>query len=133
MNKLDHIDIAVKNLKDAIPVFETILNTKIYKEEDVLEQQVKTVFLQAGDSKIELLASLNEDSAIAKFLNKKGEGMHHIAFEVDDIFSEITRLENLGYELIHKEPKKGADNKLIAFLHPKKTNGVLIEICQQIS
>lgn len=133
MNKLDHIGIAVKNLKDAIPVFETILNTKVYKEEDVLEQQVKTVFLQAGDSKIELLASLSEDSAIAKFLNKNGEGMHHIAFEVDDIFSEITRLENLGYELIHKEPKKGADNKLIAFLHPKKTNGVLIEICQQIS
>jgi methylmalonyl-CoA/ethylmalonyl-CoA epimerase len=132
MKKLDHVGIAVKSLKDAIPVFEAIMNTKVYKEEDVVEQQVKTVFLQAGESKVELLAALNDESAIAKFLNKRGEGVHHLAFEVDDIFEEIKRLQALGYELINPEPRKGADDKWIAFLHPKNTNGVLIEICQEI-
>lgn len=132
MKKLDHVGIAVKSLKDAIPVFEAIMNTKVYKEEDVVEQQVKTVFLQAGESKVELLAALSDESAIAKFLNKRGEGVHHLAFEVDDIFEEIKRLQALGYELINTEPRKGADDKWIAFLHPKNTNGVLIEICQEI-
>ncbi|MRX48412.1 methylmalonyl-CoA epimerase [Pedobacter puniceum] len=132
MKKLDHVGIAVKDLKEAISVFETILNTKVYKEEDVPEQQVKTVFLQAGESKIELLHALSDESAIAKFLNKKGEGIHHLAFEVDDIFAEIKRLQALGYELINSEPRKGADDKWIAFLHPKNTHGVLIEICQKI-
>ncbi|QEK51602.1 methylmalonyl-CoA epimerase [Pedobacter aquae] len=132
MKKLDHVGIAVKSLKDAIPVFEAIMNTKVYKEEDVVEQQVKTVFLQAGESKVELLAALSDESAIAKFLNKRGEGVHHLAFEVDDIFEEIKRLQALGYELINPEPRKGADDKWIAFLHPKNTNGVLIEICQEI-
>lgn len=132
MNKLDHIGIAVQNLKDAIPVFEAVMNTKVYKEEDVPAQQVRTAFLQAGESKIELLEALSGDSAIAKFINKKGEGVHHLAFEVDDIFEEIKRLQALGYELINPEPTKGADDKWIAFLHPKNTKGVLIEICQQI-
>ncbi|KHJ39579.1 methylmalonyl-CoA epimerase [Pedobacter glucosidilyticus] len=132
MKKLDHVGIAVKSLKDAIPVFEAIMNTKVYKEEDVVEQQVKTVFLQAGESKVELLAALNDESTIAKFLNKRGEGIHHLAFEVDDIFEEIKRFQALGYELINTEPRKGADDKWIAFLHPKNTNGVLIEICQEI-
>jgi methylmalonyl-CoA/ethylmalonyl-CoA epimerase len=132
MKKLDHVGIAVKDLKEAISVFETILNTKVYKEEDVPEQQVKTVFLQSGESKIELLHALSDESAIAKFLNKKGEGIHHLAFEVDDIFAEIKRLQALGYELINSEPRKGADDKWIAFLHPKNTHGVLIEICQKI-
>ncbi|WP_304065807.1 methylmalonyl-CoA epimerase [Pedobacter glucosidilyticus] len=132
MKKLDHVGIAVRNLKDAIPVFEAVMNTKVYKEEDVPEQQVRTVFLQAGESKIELLEALSDESAIAKFINKKGEGVHHLAFEVDDIFEEIKRLQALGYELINPEPRKGADDKWIAFLHPKNTKGVLIEICQQI-
>ncbi|WP_026903656.1 methylmalonyl-CoA epimerase [Pedobacter glucosidilyticus] len=132
MKKLDHVGIAVQNLKDAIPVFEAVMNTKVYKEEDVPEQQVRTVFLQAGESKIELLEALSDESAIAKFINKKGEGVHHLAFEVDDIFEEIKRLQALGYELINPEPRKGADDKWIAFLHPKNTKGVLIEICQQI-
>lgn len=132
MKKLDHVGIAVKNLKEAIPVFEAVMNTKVYKQEDVIEQQVKTVFLQAGESKIELLEALNDESAIAKFLAKRGEGVHHLAFEVDDIFEEIKRLQALGYELINSEPRKGADDKWIAFLHPKNTHGVLIEICQEI-
>lgn len=132
MKKIEHLGIAVKDLAKSEEVFAALLNTKSYKREEVASEGVMTSFFQLADSKIELLQATNEDSPIHKFIEKKGEGIHHIAFEVEDIEAELQRLEGEGFKLIHKEPKKGADNKLIAFLHPKSTNGVLIELCQEI-
>lgn len=132
MLKVEHIGIAVKSLTASIPLFEKLLNAPCYKKEEVASEGVTTAFFQQGDTKIELLESLKENSAIAKFLEKKGEGIHHIAFEVADIHAEMKRLEGEGFELIHKVPKQGADNKLVCFLHPKSTNGVLVELTQEI-
>lgn len=132
MLKVEHIGIAVKSLTTAIPLFEKLLNAPCYKKEEVASEGVTTAFFQQGDTKIELLESVMENSAIAKFLEKKGEGVHHIAFEVADIHAEMKRLEGEGFELIHKVPKPGADNKLVCFLHPKSTNGLLVELTQEI-
>lgn len=131
MNKVEHIGIAVKNLYASISLFEKLLNTSCYKQEEVISEQVTTAFFRNGPNKIELLATDNPDSAVGKFLKKKGEGIHHIAFDVEDIYLEIERLQKEGFKMIHDMPKDGADNKLIAFLHPKSTNGVLIELCQE--
>ena len=131
MNKIEHIGIAVKDLDVSIPLFEQLLNTPCYKTEGVASEGVKTAFFQQGPNKIELLEATGEDSPIAKFLAKKGEGIHHIAFDVDDIESEMKRLSAAGFELLNATPKSGADNKLVCFLHPKSTNSVLIELCQE--
>lgn len=130
--KLEHIGIAIKNLEESKSLFNELLNTQPYKEELVESEGVQTTFYQTGESKIELLNSTNPNSAIAKFIDKKGEGIHHLAFEVEDIVQEVERLKGLGYTIINDAPKKGADNKLITFLHPKSTNGVLVELCQTI-
>lgn len=130
--KIEHIGIAVKDINVSEPIFEKILNTPSYKREEVISENVVTSFFKAGESKIELLGATSEDSPIAKFIEKKGEGIHHIAFAVDNIYEEMERLQKEGFQLINKEPKKGADNKLICFLHPKSSNGVLIELCQEI-
>ena len=127
---IDHIAIAVSDLVSTVQVFETILGTSIYKKELVASEGVQTYFLQLGGTKIELLESVSEDSAIAKFIHNKGDGMHHIALEVDDICQEMDRLKAAGIEVLNDIPKKGADNKLICFLHPKTTGGVLIELVQ---
>nr|WP_295873116.1 methylmalonyl-CoA epimerase [uncultured Chitinophaga sp.] len=132
MLKVEHIGIAVTSLDVSVPLFEKLLNTPCYKKEEVGSEQVQTAFFRQGETKIELLEATGPDSAIAKFLAKKGEGMHHIAFEVADIYAEMDRLQQEGFVLLQETPKKGADNKLICFLHPKNTNGVLIEICQEI-
>ncbi len=132
MHKIEHIGIAVNNLEAAIPVYEKLLNSLCYKTETVESEKVKTAFLQCGDSKIELLESTDNDGVIAKFINKKGEGLHHIAFDVKNIYTEMERLQAEGFRLLNPEPKKGADNKLVCFLHPKDTSGVLVEICQDI-
>ena len=132
MRKIEHIGIAVKDLKVSNLLFEKLFGNPPYKEEEVASEGVKTSFFMNGPNKIELLEATNEDSPIAKFLEKKGEGIHHIAFDVEDIESEIVRLQNDGFVLINDKPKKGADNKLVVFLHPKSTNGVLIELCQEI-
>ena len=132
MNKIEHIGIAVRNLEEAILTYTELLGTECYKTEAVESEGVKTAFFQVGDSKIELLEASNEASPIAKFIRKKGEGIHHIAFEVEDIRKSMQELKSLGFELLSDEPKKGADNKLICFLHPKGTNGVLVELCQEI-
>ena len=129
--KIEHLGIAVKELDAAIPLFEQLLNTPCYKTEDVPSEGVKTAFFQAGDAKIELLEATNENSPISKFIVKKGEGMHHVAFEVENIEAEMKRLTALGFELLNEQPKNGADNKLVCFLHPKNTNGVLIELCME--
>lgn len=128
--KLEHIGIAVKNLEQSNTLFETLFNSKHYKVEEVESEGVKTSFFQVGESKIELLEATNPGSPIAKFIDKKGEGIHHLAFEVEDIDYEIDRLTKEGFQLIHQTPKDGADNKRIAFLHPKSTNSVLVELCQ---
>ncbi len=125
----EHIGIAVKSLDLSIPIFEKLLNTSCYKVETVTSENVKTAFLQTGQTKIELLESMTEDGVIRKFIDKKGEGIHHIAFAVDDIYAEMKRLQSEGFVLLNEEPKAGADNKLVCFLHPKHTNSVLIEIC----
>lgn len=130
--KIEHIGIAVKDIEQSNELFKTLFNKPSYKMEEVESEGVKTSFFMLGDSKIELLQATNPNSAIAKFIEKKGEGMHHIAFEVDDIDSEISRLKKEGFKMIHDVPKLGADNKRIAFLHPKSTNGVLVELCQEI-
>lgn len=130
--KIEHIGIAVKDIEQSNELFKVLFNKPAYKLEEVESEGVKTSFFMLGDSKIELLQATNPDSPIAKFIDKKGEGMHHIAFEVEDIDAEITRLKNEGFKLIHDVPKLGADNKRIAFLHPKSTNGVLVELCQEI-
>ncbi|CAL1521579.1 methylmalonyl-CoA epimerase [Chitinophaga sp. MM2321] len=132
MLKVEHIGIAVQSLSVSIPLFEKLLDTPCYKTEEVSSEQVQTAFFQQGETKIELLEATGPGSAIAKFLEKKGEGMHHIAFEVADIYAEMKRLAGEGFVLLQEHPKQGADNKLICFLHPKNTNGVLIEICQEI-
>lgn len=132
MRKIEHIGIAVKNLEVSNKLFEKLFGNPPYKEEEVASEGVKTSFFMNGPNKIELLEATNENSPISKFLEKKGEGIHHIAFDVEDIESEIVRLQNEGFVLINDIPKKGADNKLVVFLHPKSTNGVLIELCQEI-
>lgn len=132
VNKIEHIGIAVKNMDDANALFEKMLGVPSYKMEAVESEGVLTSFFQTGNNKIELLVATNPESPIAKFLEKKGEGIHHIAFDVDDIHAEISRLKNEGFVLINEVPKKGADNKLVVFLHPKNTNGVLVELCQEI-
>jgi len=131
MKKIEHIGIAVKDLKAANILYSKLLNTSPYKMEEVESENVNTSFFQVGESKIELLEGTSPDSPISKFIDKRGEGVHHIAFEVDDIEEEIARLTKEGFQMIHKNPKDGADNKLIAFLHPKSSNGVLIELCQE--
>lgn len=132
VNKIEHIGIAVKDMDNANVLFEKLLGVPSYKMESVESEGVLTSFFQTGTNKIELLMATNPESPIAKFLEKKGEGIHHIAFDVDDIHAEITRLKSEGFVLINEVPKKGADNKLVAFLHPKNTNGVLVELCQEI-
>jgi methylmalonyl-CoA/ethylmalonyl-CoA epimerase len=132
VNKIEHIGIAVKNMNDANVLFEKLLGVPSYKMEAVESEGVLTSFFQTGTNKIELLEATNLESPIAKFLEKKGEGIHHIAFDVEDIHAEIDRLKNEGFVLINEVPKKGADNKLVVFLHPKNTNGVLVELCQEI-
>ena len=132
MRKIEHIGIAVKNLDDSNLLFEKLFGNPAYKQEEVLSEGVKTSFFMNGPNKIELLEATNPVSPIAKFLEKKGEGIHHIAFDVEDIVSEMERLKNEGFIILNETPKKGADNKLVAFLHPKSTNGVLIELCQEI-
>jgi methylmalonyl-CoA/ethylmalonyl-CoA epimerase len=129
---VEHIGIAVKNLSNSIPLFERLLNSKCYKTELVASENVNTAFFLKDGSKIELLESKDPDGVIAKFIEKKGEGMHHIAFEVPDIVAEMERLKSEGFTLLNEQPKKGADNKLICFVHPKDSNGVLIELCQSI-
>ncbi len=129
MNKIEHIGIAVKDLKAASAIYELLLNTKVYKTEAVETEQVNTAFLQSGPNKIELLEATSADSAIANFIAKKGEGIHHIAFDVDDIEAEMARLKAAGFVLLNDKPKPGADNKLVCFLHPKSANGVLVELC----
>jgi methylmalonyl-CoA/ethylmalonyl-CoA epimerase len=133
IRKIEHLGIAVESLEKSIPIYEALLGTACYKTETVLSEFVNTAFFQVGASKIELLEATDPSSAIAKFLEKKGKGFHHIAFDVDDIHAEINRLTNLGFELIHQTPKDGADNKIIAFLHPKSTDGLLVELCQEKS
>jgi methylmalonyl-CoA/ethylmalonyl-CoA epimerase len=129
MLKVEHIGIAVKNLADSISLFEKLLNTTCYKTEAVESEKVITAFLKTGETKIELLESSDPDGVIARFIEKKGEGTHHIAFEVSDIVAEMERLKSEGFVLLNEMPKAGADNKLVCFLHPKHTNGVLIELC----
>ena len=132
MQKIEHFGIAVKNLNNSIPLFEALLDSKCYKTESVESENVNTAFFQSENTKIELLESSDENGVIAKFITQKGEGLHHIAFDVADIKEEMKRLVKEGFVLVNEEPKKGADNKLIFFLHPKSTNGVLIELCQEI-
>jgi len=134
MKKIEHIGIAVKNLEQSISLFEKLLNTDCYKTETVESEAVETAFFKTGENKIELVADANlnaENGVINKFIGKRGEGIHHIAFDVDDIVAEMERLKKVGFELLSDQPKQGADNKLVCFLHPKKTNGVLIELCQE--
>lgn len=131
MNKIEHIGIAVKNLEQSNPLFAKLFGAAHYKTEEVESESVKTSFFKTGENKIELLEATSPESPIAKFIEKKGEGIHHIAFDVTDIKAEMKRLEAEGFILLNKEPKPGADNKLVCFLHPKTTNGVLIELCQE--
>ena len=132
MQKIEHIGIAVNSLEKSIPLFEQLLGTLCYKTESVTSENVNTAFFKTGDSKIELIEGSAEGSVIQQFIEKKGEGIHHIAFATENIEAEIKRLKSLGFEFIQDIPKKGADNKLICFLRPKSTNGVLVELCQEI-
>ena len=132
MNKIEHIGIAVKDLNSSIDIYQKLLNTDCYKTEHVVSEFVNTAFFKTGENKIELLQATAPDSAIAEFIEKKGEGIHHVAFLVDDILAEMERLHKEGFVLLSESPKKGADNKMVCFVHPKDTNGVLIEICQDI-
>lgn len=132
MLKIEHLGIAVKNLEQSNALFSKLFGKEPYKRETVESEGVSTSFFSMGDNKIELLEATKPDSAIAKFIEKKGEGIHHVAFEVTDIYAEMKRLQEEGFTLISDQPKKGADNKLICFLHPKGTNGMLIELCQEI-
>ncbi len=132
MKKIEHIGIAVKDLEASNKIFASLFGVTHYKEEEVVSENVKTSFFKSGPNKIELLQATNPESPIAKFIDKKGEGVHHIAFAVLDIKAEIERLKTAGFVVLNEAPKKGADNKLVAFLHPKTTNGVLIELCQEI-
>lgn len=132
MDKIEHIGIAVKDLEASNSLFAKLLGVPHYKMEEVASEGVKTSFFKSGPNKVELLEATNPESPIAKFLEKKGEGIHHIAFAVDDIVPEIARLKKEGFVVLNETPKKGADNKLVVFLHPKGTNGVLVELCQEI-
>ena len=132
MLQVEHIGIAVKDFAASIPLFESLLNTACYKQEVVASEQVQTAFFKTGGTKIELLQSSSAEGTISKFIEKKGEGIHHIAFAVVDIVAEMQRLQGEGFILLNETPKKGADNKLVCFLHPKGTNGVLVELCQEI-
>jgi methylmalonyl-CoA/ethylmalonyl-CoA epimerase len=131
MQKVEHIGIAVKSLSSSVPLFEKLLNSQCYKTEQVESEKVNTAFFQKGETKIELLESIDPDGVIARFIEKKGEGLHHIAFDVNDIEAEMKRLKNEGFVLLNETPKPGADNKLVCFLHPKHSNGVLIELCME--
>jgi methylmalonyl-CoA/ethylmalonyl-CoA epimerase len=131
MQKVEHIGIAVKDLAQSIPLFEKLLNTTCYKTEVVASEQVTTAFFRQGETKIELLESVDPQGVIARYIEKKGEGIHHIAFAVDDIEAEMKRLQAEGFTLLNETPKPGADNKLVCFLHPKGTNGVLVELCME--
>ena len=131
--KVEHIGIAVKSIERSNDLFAKLFGKSSYKTESVEREGVSTSFFKMGETKVELLEAINNESAIAKFIDKKGEGIHHIAFEVDDIKSEMKRLEAEGFTILSQEPMKGADNKLICFLHPRSTNGVLVELCQDIS
>ncbi|MBV9961212.1 MAG: methylmalonyl-CoA epimerase [Parafilimonas sp.] len=132
MKNIDHIGIAVKNIDASVLLFEKLLNTSCYKKESVNGESVITAFLKTGETKIELIQDENNNGVINKYIEKKGEGIHHIAFEVENIYDEISRLKEAGFALLNEIPKKGADNKLICFLHPKSSNGVLVELCQEI-
>jgi methylmalonyl-CoA/ethylmalonyl-CoA epimerase len=132
MQKVEHIGIAVSSLAISVPLFEKLLNSACYKTETIKEERVNTAFFRTGETKVELLESMDSEGVIARFVEKKGEGIHHIAFAVDNIEAEMNRLKEEGFLLLNEIPKKGADNKLICFLHPKHTNGVLIELCQEI-
>jgi methylmalonyl-CoA/ethylmalonyl-CoA epimerase len=132
LGKIEHIGIAVKSLEASNLLFKKLIGAEHYKTEEVKSENVITSFFKAGENKIELLEATSPESAIAKFIEKKGEGIHHIAFDVKDIHAEMKRLEAEGFSLLSKEPKRGADNKLVCFLHPKGTNGVLVELCQDI-
>jgi methylmalonyl-CoA/ethylmalonyl-CoA epimerase len=131
MQKIEHIGIAVKELAISVPLFEKLLNSQCYKTELVETEKVNTAFFKTGETKIELLESTDPDGVIARFIERKGEGLHHIAFEVADIKAEMARLQAEGFVLLNEEPKPGADNKLICFLHPKSTNGLLVELCME--
>ncbi len=131
MKKIEHIGIAVKDLEKSNDLYSKLLNSSPYKLEEVASEGVKTSFFQVGESKIELLEASNEDSAIAKFIAKKGEGIHHIAYDVEDIYAEMDRLKKEGFQLLNEKPKHGADNKLVCFVHPKSAGGVLVELCQE--
>ena len=132
MDKIEHIGIAVKSLTESNVLFKSLLGKSPYKEEYVQSENVRTSFFEVGNTKIELLEGTSEESPISKFIRKKGEGIHHIAFQVDNIFQEVERLIKEGFTIINQKPKKGADNKMVVFLHPKSTNGVLIELCQEL-
>lgn len=132
MEKVEHIGIAVKSLSSSIPLFEKLLNSQCYKTEKVETEKVNTAFFKKGETKIELLESTDPDGVIARFIEKKGEGLHHVAFEVENIEAEMERLKKEGFILLSDKPKPGADNKLVCFLHPKSTNGVLIELCMSV-
>ena len=132
MDKIEHIGIAVKSLKDASPLYERLLGYKSYKTEEIASEQVITEFFKVGESKIELLEASSDESSIHGFIEKRGEGIHHIAFAVDDIVKEMARLKSDGFQLLNDNPKIGADNKLVCFVHPKSSHGVLIELCQEI-
>ncbi|MCZ6521265.1 MAG: methylmalonyl-CoA epimerase [Bacteroidetes bacterium] len=132
MYKLEHIGIAVKQVLSSNDLFAKLLDSECYKIEEVESEGVRTSFFKVGETKIELLEALHKDSPIARFIDRKGEGIHHLAFEVNDIVREMARLEQAGFVLVNDQPKKGADNKMVCFLHPKSTNGVLIELCQEI-
>lgn len=133
VNKIEHIGIAVNNLSESNELFASLLAVQPYKQEEVKSEGVITSFFQVGESKVELLEATRADSPIAKFLEKKGEGVHHIAFEVEDIIAEIERLKKQGFSILNEIPKRGADNKLVCFIHPKSANGVLVELCQSIT
>jgi methylmalonyl-CoA/ethylmalonyl-CoA epimerase len=133
MEHIEHLGIAVKDLEISIPLYENLLNTKCYKREVVESENVITAFFQSSNNKIELLQATSPESAIAKFIEKRGEGIHHVAFSVKDIKAEMKRLRNDGFRLLNEEPKRGADNKLTCFVHPKDASGVLMELCQEIS
>ncbi len=131
--KIEHLGIAVRDLEQANEAYSKLLGRSPYKEEAVASENVTTSFFKSGDNKIELLAATSDDSAIAKFIEKKGEGIHHVAFAVENIYAELERLKKEGFQILNEEPKRGADNKLIAFVHPKSSNGVLVELCQEIA
>ncbi len=133
MNKIEHLGIAVRELSKAQELFNLLLGKESYKVESVEREKVNTLFYQLGESKIELLESTDPDGTIAKFIEKRGEGFHHVAFSVDNLREEMTRLKNAGFELLNDEPKTGADNKIICFLHPRSTGGLLVELCQDLA